>query len=61
MLNHNKESETKEERQADQCVIDRGLGQALLQFHHEHNKEHKSFKANEGLTKREIKNQLKNR
>jgi hypothetical protein len=47
-------NDTKEERETDLFVIERGLGFDLLQFHKEHNKIYKSYKADEGLTKKEI-------
>ena len=52
--------ETKEERSADLIVVNKGLGEELLQFHAEHNKKYKAYKPNEGLTKKEIKNLLQN-
>jgi hypothetical protein len=44
-----------EERLADLLSIERGLGDALIQFHTEHEKDYKRYKPSEGLTKREIK------
>ena len=52
-------NETREERETDLLVIEKGLGPDLLQFHIEHNKKFKSYKADEGLTKKEIKKILK--
>lgn len=39
-------------------VIEKGLGHELLQFHREHEKKYKKYKASEGLTKNEIKSIL---
>ena len=44
-----------EERQADLLTIERGLGNTLIQFHKEHEKDYKRYKPSEGLTRREIK------
>jgi hypothetical protein len=48
-----------EERMTDLSVIKQGLGQELLRFHEEYNREYKSYKKHEGLTKWEIKKILK--
>ena len=50
-----------DERAADALVIERGLGNALLRFHSEHEKEYYSYIASEGMTRREIKKSLKSR
>lgn len=47
------------ERRADMLVVERGLGTDLLQFHKEHNREYKPYRANEGLTTGEIRKLLK--
>jgi hypothetical protein len=39
--------------------VKKGLGKELLQFHSEHNRNCKSFKASEGLAKYEIKKLMK--
>jgi hypothetical protein len=49
----------EEERKTDLLVIQHGLGKELLRFHEEHNREYKSYKKNEGLTKWEIKKILR--
>lgn len=48
-------SEVEAERKADTIAVQRGFGTHLLQFHEEHNKKHKKYKASEGLTPKEIK------
>jgi len=58
---HLVKSKTEIERDADTLVLKRGLGKELLQFHNDHNKTYKSYKADDGLTKREIKLFLKGR
>ena len=48
-----------EERSADMLAIERGCGEAVLQFNKEHEKEYEAYVASEGMTKREIKKMLK--
>ena len=49
------------ERDTDLLVIERGMGEELFQFHKEHGKKYKAYKASECLTKHEVAKILKNR
>lgn len=49
----------KEERKADELVLEKGLGDELLQFHREHEKRFERYNASEGYTRKEIKEYLK--
>jgi predicted metal-dependent peptidase len=55
----NRQNKSELERATDLLVIEKGLGEQLLQFHREHAIEYKHYKSSEGLTKHEIKMVLK--
>jgi hypothetical protein len=58
-IRKSKAEKALEERRTDLSVLQHGLGKELLRFHEEHNREYKSYKKHEGLTKWEIKKILR--